>query len=111
MNATTRPAGPRMRVTVILAIVILVPALLGFGKKFFEFLSLLGDAEGSFAVLPVLNYLLMSLGFLFLFAWAMMHGMFRNIEGPKFTMLDNEAKLDAEERRRQEEEDEAPEGF
>jgi hypothetical protein len=112
MNAVERSAGPRTWVTVVLAVVILVPALLGFGQKFVEFLALIGDAEGAFAVMPVLNYLLMSFGFLLLFVWAMTHGMFRNVEGPKFTMLDNEAKLDAEERRlREEQETEREEGW
>jgi hypothetical protein len=82
----------------ILALVILVPAMLGFGNKFLEFLALVGDEEGAFAVMPVLNYLLVSLGFLLLFGWAVMHGMFRNIEGPKYTMLANEKRLDEQAR-------------
>jgi hypothetical protein len=82
----------RRLLMILLALVILVPALLGFGKKFLEFLALIGDEEGSFAVAPVLNYLLASLGFLLLFFWAIFHGMFRDIEKPK----------EAEARRRQE---------
>ncbi|REK10311.1 MAG: cbb3-type cytochrome oxidase assembly protein CcoS [Planctomycetota bacterium] len=42
----------------------------------------------------MLNYLLASLGFLFLFGWAVMSGMFHDIERPKYTMLENEARLD-----------------
>ena len=92
-------AGPARRlnaITIILAVFILLPACYGFGKKFLELLSLVGDEEGSFAVMPVTNYLLASLGFLLLFLWAMCHGMFRDIERPKLTMMDNEARLDAE---------------
>jgi hypothetical protein len=44
----------------------------------------------------VLNYLLASMGFLCLFGWAAMHGMFRDVEQPKVTMLENEARLDAD---------------
>ncbi len=97
MTPTT--AGPARRlnaITIILAVCILLPAGFGFGKKFLELLSLVGDEEGSFAVMPVLNYLLASFGFLLLFLWAMCHGMFRDIEKPKLTMMDNEARLDAE---------------
>jgi nitrogen fixation-related uncharacterized protein len=82
--------------TVILAVVILVPACYGFSKKFVEFLALAGDEQGAFTVVPILNYLLAGLGFLMLFLWGIWHGMFRDIEQPKHTMLANEAKLDAE---------------
>ena len=82
--------------TLILAVFILIPACYGFGKKFVELVSLVGDEEGSFAVMPVVNYLLASLGFAMLFLWAMLHGMFHDIEAPKQAMLDNEALLDAE---------------
>ena len=82
-------------VTIVFAVVILVPACYGFGSKFLEFLMLAGDAEGAFAVMPILNYLLASLGFLLLFGWAMLHGMFRDIEKPKYTMLETQQRLDA----------------
>jgi hypothetical protein len=93
---TARQARRLNVTTLILAVFILIPACYGFGKKFFELLALVGDEEGSFAVMPVLNYLLASLGFAMLFLWAMLHGMFRDIEAPKQTMLENEARLDAE---------------
>ncbi len=92
------PAKRRMQwVVLAMALAILVPSLYGFGTKFLEFIALYrGDVEGAFAISPIINYLLASLGFLFLFAWAMMHGMFRDIEQPKYTMLENEQRLDAE---------------
>jgi hypothetical protein len=83
-------------VTIALAFVILVPALWGFGTKFLEFLALVGDEEGAFTVVPILNYLLVSLGFLLLFLWAICHGMFRDVEKPKYTMIANEQRLDEE---------------
>ena len=87
---------PRQRwVMTVFAAAVLLPSLYGFGTKFFEFVSLYrGDVDGAFAISPILNYLLASLGFLFLFAWAALGGMFRDIEGPKYTLLDNEALLD-----------------
>jgi len=81
-----------------LALGILIPALYGFGTKFREFLILYGSGEeGAFTLMPIVNYLLSSLGFFFLFLWAMLHGMFRNIEQPKHDLLANEDRLDREE--------------
>jgi hypothetical protein len=81
--------------TIAFALVILVPSLLAFANKFREFILLYsGDADGVFAITPIVNYLLASLGFFCLFFWAIYHGMFRDIEAPKFTMLENERKLD-----------------
>lgn len=81
--------------TVILALVILIPSLLGFANKFREFVMIYrGEVDGIFAITPIVNYLLASLGFFFLFCWAIAHGMFRDIEKPKYTMLENERQLD-----------------
>lgn len=83
--------------TILFAVVILVPSFLGFANKFREFLQIYrGEVDGVFAITPIVNYLLASLGFFFLFCWAISHGMFRDIEQPKFTMLDNERRLDVE---------------
>lgn len=84
--------------TILFAIVILVPSCLGFANKFREFLLLYrGQVDGVFAITPIVNYLLASLGFFFLFCWAIGHGMFGDIEQPKYTMLENERRLDLEE--------------
>ncbi len=84
--------------TIGFAVVILIPSLLGFANKFREFVLLArGDVDGVFAITPVMNYLLASMGFFCLFFWAIYQGMFRDIEAPKYTMLDNERKLDEEE--------------
>ena len=99
MNSTPadRAAPQRWQsvVTVILAFAILIPSLLGFGTKFLELVALSrGESEGWFAISPVVNYLLASLGFLCLFGWAAAQGMFRNIEEPKRKMLEIEQLLD-----------------
>ncbi len=85
----------------IMAVVILGFCLFGFGSKFVELVRLvLSDeeaaTEGIFAVAPLTNYLLASAGFLCLMGWAAAQGMFRNIEGPKQSLLDVEAQLDAQ---------------
>jgi hypothetical protein len=95
MSASRGRARLWLIANAVLALVILVPAMYGFGTKFLEFLALAGDPEGSFTVLPILNYLLAGLGFLALFVWATWHGMFRDIERPKHALLENERKLDA----------------
>ena len=93
---TDREAGFRHSITLLLAVLILLPSLWGFGSKFIEFLALVrGEVDGAFAVTPIVNYLAASLGFLCLFGWAVANGMFYDIERPKQTMLENEARLDA----------------
>ncbi len=102
MNPTALKPGRTSRAQVIstvgFALIILIPSLLGFANKFREFVLLYrGDVDGVFAITPIMNYLLASLGFFCLFFWAIYQGMFRDIEAPKFTMLENERKLDEEE--------------
>lgn len=73
----------------------LVPAGVGFTVKYLDLLILFGSGEeGAFAVVPIMNYLLSSLGFFMLFFWAVQHGMFREIESVKRHMLETEHTLD-----------------
>lgn len=93
--ATHKTMRWQNRVTVILAILILLPSMYGFVGKFIEFVHVFrGVPGGQFAVAPMLNYLLASMGFFMLLLWAATNGMFNNIEQPKYTMLENEARLD-----------------
>ncbi len=56
----------------LLAGVILIPSLLGFGNKFLELIRIYrGDADGAFAVAPITNYILASTGFLLLFLFGL----------------------------------------
>jgi hypothetical protein len=99
MKTQGRLPSPKGLVMLLMAAAVLLPSLYGFGTKLIEFIALFrGDVDGAFAISPVLNYLLASLGFLCLFGWAAMHGMFRDVEGPKIAMLENEARLDADSR-------------
>jgi hypothetical protein len=98
MRTERKPFQTRRVVVLLMALAVLVPSLYGFGTKFLEFVALYrGDVEGVFAISPILNYLLASCGFLLLFGWAVLGGMFRDIEQPKYAMLENEARLDREE--------------
>ena len=96
MSANTRSMKMQMIVTSVLALLILIPSMLGFADKFYQLVLLCqGNTEGAFAITPVVNYLLASLGFFCLLCWAAFNGMFRDIEQPKRQMLDTEARLDA----------------
>jgi hypothetical protein len=85
----------------ILSVIILGFCCYGFGRKFIELILLVtedGEAaqEGIFAVMPLVNYMLASAGFLCLLGWAAMRGMFTEIENPKQTMLDDDIWLDTQ---------------
>lgn len=96
MSNRTAPSRLARWLSIILAVAILLPSMWGFGNKFAEFVALArGDVEGAFAITPVVNYLLASLGFLFLFCWAALNGMFHDIEQPKYDMLETERELDS----------------
>jgi hypothetical protein len=97
MKANARAPRRFRLVMLVMALAVLLPSLYGFGTKFLEFVALYrGDVEGAFAISPIVNYLLASLGFLCLFGWAVMRGTFRDVEQPKYTLLENEARLDGD---------------
>lgn len=97
-SGTRKRRGWAWTVTVLFAVLILIPSMLGFVMKFRELMYLSqGETDGGFAITPVVNYLFASLGFLCLIMWAAFNGMFNDLEKPKYLMLENEARLDAEE--------------
>jgi hypothetical protein len=88
-------------ITLVMAVLILVPSLYGFAGKFIEFVHIYrGTGGGEFAVAPILNYLLASAGFFCMLLWAAWNGMFRDVERPKQEFLENEARIDAATRAR-----------
>jgi hypothetical protein len=95
MISKPRTTRTQRIIVALMAVAVLVPSLYGFGTKFLEFIALYrGDVDGVFAITPILNYLLASLGFLCLFGWAALGGMFHDVERPKQAMLENEARLE-----------------
>ncbi len=85
----------QVRVTLLLAVLILIPSGYGFVGKFIELVHVYrGESEGAFAVAPMMNYLLASLGFFCMLLWAASQGMFRDMETPKYDMLAHEEILD-----------------
>lgn len=97
LSPPIRPRDSRIKTITIMAIGIglVVPALFGFAAKFIEFVHTFRDrSDGVFAITPITNYLLASLGFFCLLVWATLNGMFHDIEQPKYNMLEREEQLD-----------------
>jgi nitrogen fixation-related uncharacterized protein len=64
--------------------------------KLFSFLKTIKrDELAGFAFDPIMIYAFVAMGFMFLLAWAFLTGQFRDIERPKFEMLE---KFDAQEK-------------
>lgn len=86
-----------------LALGILIPACIGFATKIFQFVrTLRGEGGAAFTLVPLANYFLATLGFACLMIWAIYHGMFRDIEKPKYTMLEREEELERREAKEKE---------
>jgi len=82
--------------SLLMVVVVLPLCAWTFGTKLYELVVWARtDVSGVFTVTPLVNYLFAALGFLCLFGWAAANGMFRDIERPKYTMLENEERLDA----------------
>jgi hypothetical protein len=88
---------------IIFILIFFLPAGMGFAEKLYLFAKTAGaDPEGRFedgrfALIPLANYLLVFAGMLCLLVWAIYNDMFKDVEAPKYTMLENERKLDEEE--------------
>ncbi len=113
MNAPSAPLTPRRppsrtrRIVMwTMFVLILIPSGLGFLDKLVQFFrTLAADRGGGFTLLPISNYLLVSAGMFCLLAWAIAHGMFRDVEAPKYTMLERENELERLESRAEDSED------
>jgi len=95
MSEAAKPPRLRTVVLITMSVLILVPSMIGFVMKFIEFIrTFTSGGGGEFAITPMLNYLLASMGFLCLLIWAARNGMFHDIERPKYRMLEIEEQLD-----------------
>jgi nitrogen fixation-related uncharacterized protein len=85
-------------IVAIIAVAILLPASFGFIEKLILFiLAVRQDQVAGFTIIPVANYLIVTTGMACLLIWATRHGMFRDIEKPKYDMLEREDELDRQE--------------
>ena len=94
------PSPRARRFLWVFSITMVTIAGTGFLFKLIEFIvtatSRGPDALGSFLI-PVLNYLLVAAGFFCLFLWAYFTGQFRDLEAPKYRMLEMQREIDQQE--------------
>ena len=85
----------KMRISTLLMLFAIVAGGSGFIYKLIQFTREAlnaGEAqEASFALVPVVVYVCVAVGFVLLFLWALCRGQFRDIEGPKYDLLEQEA--------------------
>jgi len=81
----------------VFSVAMIIIAGSAFLMKLIEFTAT-ATREGTGALasflIPVLNYLLVAGGFFCLFFWAYFKGHFRDIEGPKYRMLELNGEFD-----------------
>ncbi len=64
---------------------------LALGTLLISIVSLLRSGQlTGYAVLTSLSYLAVALGFLFIITWAFLRGQFRDVEAPKYKVLELE---------------------
>ena len=93
----TTPKESRIKRIVLwtIAILILLPAGYGFVEKLMLFiLAVRRDLIGGFTIVPVVNYFIVTAGMVCLLLWGIAHGMFRDVERPKYDMLEREERLE-----------------
>lgn len=77
-------------------VIVVVAAAFGFVFKMVEFARTLRDSpDVSFALMPIVTYLVVAGGFFFLLAWSFFSGHYKDVEAPKHFLLSNERELDA----------------
>ena len=81
----------------VFSVVMVVTAGTAFIFKLIEFFYTAttkgSDALYSF-LMPVLTYLVVAAGFACLFFWAVFGGQYRDVEGPKYRMLEMQDEID-----------------
>ncbi len=85
----------RFRTWVVVVTLGLLAAGSGFVFKLVEFIRVAQnqDAEG-FAVVPVVIYFLVTSGFICVFIWNYLRGGLRDIEKPKYRLLERHDEID-----------------
>jgi hypothetical protein len=77
------------------ALLILTAGLFKFTEKLIVFVRTLSMEGGvAFTLIPLANYFIVAAGMACLLVWAIAHGMLRDVEQPKYTMLEQEEELD-----------------
>lgn len=92
----------KQRFLLAFGVFVIVAGALGFGAKLLEMImTAVRGREHAFTAPPVVGYLFVAGGYLFLLGAATLQGMFRNVERPKYRMLELEEEInEAEDRAR-----------
>jgi nitrogen fixation-related uncharacterized protein len=92
-----RPHALRSVAVAAFAVAVLVVAGLGFVYKMTEFAATIvkDDVEG-FGAVAIASYLLGMVPILFLTLWAVLTGRFRDIERPKYRLLELDREIERE---------------
>lgn len=94
-NPETHPERPFTWIHLGFVIIVLIAGI-AFFFKLHEFMTTIKrDELAGFAFDPIMTYGFVAVGFLFLLAWAYLTGQFRDIEQPKYDMLE---RFDRQER-------------
>lgn len=94
---TPLPRFYRRGVHTFFVAAILVAGSLFFYKLFSFMKTIKKDELAGFAFDPIMIYAFVAIGFLFMLGWAYLSGQFRDVERPKFEMLERyEAQVRAE---------------
>ena len=82
------------------AFLVVIFAGLGFSYKLSQFIRTMVNKEvQGFALVPVTTYFVVGIGYLCLFVWSYLQGHYKDVEGPKYRLLEREAELEAERER------------
>ncbi|MFQ5589983.1 MAG: hypothetical protein ACE5HE_02360 [Phycisphaerae bacterium] len=105
-NLTPPPLPEPSRMATVLLWITVALILLAGGYAFVDRLvgfvrTLALDKEdgGGFIMIPMMNYLMVTAGLVCLLVWGVAHDMLCDIERPKYTMLEREARLDTDDER------------
>lgn len=92
VNNTAALREPRSRLRTSIHIFFVSAVLTAGGMFVFKLYSFLmtvqKDELAGFATDPIITYFFVALGFLLLLAWAFLSGQFRDLERPKYEMLE-----------------------
>lgn len=96
-RSTSEPAGLRAFLHAFFVLAVTAAGAM-FVFKLFSFLTTIRrDELAGFAFDPIVIYGIVAMGFLLLLAWAFLTGQFRDVERPKYEMLERFAEQERRE--------------
>lgn len=87
-DSTTGPSSFRQGILIFFCTAVTVAGCMFFFKLFQFLKTIRKDELAGFAFDPIIVYGVVAVGFLFMLAWAFLSGQFRDVESPKYEMLE-----------------------